>query len=88
MVDNNEIRREWTFLKEEPKRLDCPNARRNAFPVKGILSSAFLSISWISNGSLTDTRSWVGPNHSFTIGPYFLCDSDNTSDIQIVKPCN
>lgn len=71
-----------TFSKEGAKRLDSPKARWNTFPVKGNLSLAFISISWISAGSVTDTNSWVGPNHSLTIGPYFWWDSDNTSGNQ------
>lgn len=71
-----------TLSKDETKRLDDPNAKRNALPVKGNLSSAFISISLISAGSFTDTKSWVGPNHSLTTDPYFLCETDKTSESQ------
>lgn len=71
-----------TLSKDEAKRLDGPNAKRNALPVKGNLSSAFISISLISAGSFTDTKSWVGPNHSLTTDPYFLCETDKTSESQ------
>lgn len=71
-----------TLSKDETKRLDGPNAKWNALPVKGNLSPAFISISLISAGSFTDTKSWVGPNHSLTTDPCFLCETDKTSDSQ------
>ena len=74
-----------TSPKDETKRLDGPNAKRNALPVKGNLSSAFKSISLISAGSFIDTKSCVGPNHSLTTDPYFLCATDKTSEIQTDK---
>ena len=72
-----------TLSKEEEKRLDGPKASWKALPVKGNLSFAFKSISLISPGSFIDTRSWVGPNHSFTTDPYLLCDSDKKSERKI-----
>jgi len=65
----------YTFSKEEAKILDLPKAKRNASPINGNLSLAFMSISLITATSFTDTTSWVGPNHSLTIGPYFSCNS-------------
>lgn len=78
-----EKHRQCTLSKEEENRLDGPKASRKALPVRGNLSLAFKSISLISPGSFIDTRSWVGPNHSFTTDPYLLCDSDKRSENKI-----
>lgn len=72
--ENNKY--QYTFSKEETKTFDLPKAKWNALPINGNLSLAFMSISLIAATSFTDTRSCVGPNHSFTIGPYFSCNSD------------
>jgi len=71
-----------TFPKEETKKLDGPKARRYTLPVKGNLSAAFDSISFISEGSFIDTRSCVGLSQSFTTDPYLSCDFTNSSVMQ------
>jgi hypothetical protein len=50
-------RKTYTWSYEQKKRLDRPKAKRNAFPMKGSLSSAFKSISLIRVGSFIDTKS-------------------------------